>query len=124
MIQKIFILAFLALSITGCETTTITSTKKAPESQIEKTTEQPQKYHSEKTTKKSDPKPELANFPFAKWKGRNIYDFFYEVFEEGTPVSSFTNEVFSTSEYKGVSWEIIQASHGMNVVGVYVKSQG
>ncbi|MDZ8118814.1 hypothetical protein [Pontiella agarivorans] len=111
MMKKILISTFIGLSLAGCKTTSITSTEKTSEPK------------TEKATKIAEPKPELADFTFAKWEGRNIYNFFYEVFEEGTPVSSFTNEVFSTASYKGVSWEIIQASRGMNVVGVHVKSE-
>lgn len=103
--KKLLFSAVLIISIAGCETINTPSEEKRPQSE------------------KADQRPELANFQFAKWEGRNIYDFFYDVFEEGHPVSSFTNEVFSTSNYKGVSWEIIQASRGINVVGVHVKSQ-
>ena len=106
MMKKLLISAVIITSLAGCETYTTSNSG------------------TDDITKEKEQRPELENFPFSKWEGRNIYDFFYEVFEEGTSVSSFTNEVFSTSKYKGVSWEIIQASRGMNVVGVYVKSGG
>ncbi len=74
-------------------------------------------------TVKPETKPDLANFPSAKWEGRNIYDFFYDVYEKGAPVSSLENEVFSTMPHKGVSWKITQASEGMIVVGVNIPSE-
>ena len=75
---------------------------------------------TDKVAQKEKHRPELANLPHARWEGRNIYDFFYAIFEEGIPASSFTNEVFSVAPYKGVSWKITQASRGMNVVGIDV----
>ena len=65
----------------------------------------------------------MANFPFAKWEGRNIYDFFYDVYENGAPVSSLENEVFSTMPHKGLSWKITQSSGGMIIVGVNIPSE-
>ena len=94
MMKKLLLSAIIITSLTGCVTSD--------------------------TTKSTDERPKLANIPHARWEGRNIYDFFYAIFEEGIPASSFTNEVFSTAPYKGVSWKIIQASRGMNVVGIDV----
>lgn len=102
MMKMLLISAVIITSLTGCETYTTSKSK------------------TDVRPKEIEERPELADFPLAKWEGRNIYEFFYEVFEEGTPVSTFTNEVFSTAPHKGVSWEIIQASRGMNVVGVHV----
>ena len=92
--KRFLSLAILIITITGCVT----------QNKIEK----------------AEQRPELANLPHARWEGRNIYEFFQAIFEEGIPASSFTNEVFSVAPYKGVSWKIIQASRGMNVVGVNV----
>ena len=101
--KRSFVSAVLIATLTSCVTSEIKQNTK----------ERPQ----------AEERPHLADLPNARWEGRNIYDFFYDVFEEGIPVSSFTNEVFSTSRYKGVSWNIIQASRGMNVVGVHVESK-
>ena len=102
MMKKLLISAVIITSLTGCETYTTSQSE------------------TDVRANKKEQRPELADFPEAKWKGRNIYDFFYAVYEEGCSVSSFTNEVFSVAPHKGVSWKIIQASNGMNVAGVDV----
>ena len=98
MVKKILISAIIIASLFGCKTT-------------------------QSKNVKSETKPELANLPFAKWEGRNIYDFFYDVYEKGAPVSLLENEVFSTMPYKGVSWKITQSSGGVIIVGVNIPSE-
>jgi len=107
MVKKILILAIVIASLSGCKTTQTPPSGKSTQSE----------------TVKPETKPELANFPFAKWEGRNIYDFFYDVYEKGVSVSSLENEVFSTMPYKGISWKITQSSEGMIIVGVNIPSE-
>lgn len=127
MMKKLLLFAILIASISGCETTNTTTEETYIQPEV---SEKPDGEINDTPTKKKtsqpktvDPIPKLAEFPFAKWNGRNIYDFFYDVYEKGESVSSLTNEVFSTSEYKGVSWKITQASRGMNTVGVYIPKE-
>ena len=107
MVKKILISSVVIASLSGCKTTQTPPREKPIQSK----------------TVKPETKPELANFPFAKWEGRNIYDFFYDVYEKGAPVSSLENEVFSTMPHKGVSWKITQSSGGMIIVGVNIPSE-
>ena len=98
MVKNILISVVVIASLSGCKTT-------------------------QSKTVQQETKPELANVSFARWEGRNIYDFFYDVYVNGVLVSSLTDEVFSTMPHKGVSWKITQSSGGMTIVGVNIPSE-